>query len=670
MQRLIALLLDSDKNQDILREREDIWHHASSAYQRPVCAFGSMRARHPLNMAVTLTKRESQPTEAGTPAMLILSSKRGSHNYRGWEARIPVVEHEGEIFVEDPEGIGTLLSNSSHSASEDYLYSYPVEIRALLAVGAKVILHIANHDSMVSGRTEMYTDEQGWTSVFYPRDKYDQLELLTWWFGEQKERFHKEAQEAREYVAFRTSESDEGDGMVVYAVREREFKPASVYEDDEDGHEKVKHLKLEEPFSEEAEKVASLYEKDPDDHLDALKSVLDENGEDVLYQAIRSSSDFFWDYDEVLVTQSAAQKKQGQYSVAVKISGEAEYTHSDIDLYFRLLFQEDEDGDLCLMGGGTLSGRVDDTRIDIQVSRSTALSIFCGIAVRCGIYEACEGELVELDEKDGRNVPLDDPGTLYADYLRLGIDNIFSLCDKVVDPESSDAKEWAKDERYYESIALMEDTIRKASSLHPAENYANDSFESMISCYWHFDDIVYRLCDSVESGYPVIFKEKAAFAIQQKLKELSGELAGKDSSSVRMHMFTTGIFVYETSSFRCMITYGSDYSITLACYRLTTDTTRKYSFEFYLGMERTARAFDQFIRDVAASKEPVLYFVAASDNKTRRSLVDGRELLATSLTPADILYLAYQHGMNMPAMVVEKALPGQRGLLVRTNITK
>ena len=76
------------------------------------------------------------------------------------------------------------------------------------------------------------------------------------------------------------------------------------------------------------------------------------------------------------------------------------------------------------------------------------------------------------------------------------------------------------------------------------------------------------------------------------------------------------------------------------------------------------------LNDVAASKEPVLYFVAGSDNKTRKSLVDGRELLATSLTPADILYLARQRGVNMPEMVVEKALPGQRGLLVRTNITK
>jgi hypothetical protein len=82
------------------------------------------------------------------------------------------------------------------------------------------------------------------------------------------------------------------------------------------------------------------------------------------------------------------------------------------------------------------------------------------------------------------------------------------------------------------------------------------------------------------------------------------------------------------------------------------------------------QAFEWFMADIAASKEPVQYFVAGSDNKTRKSLVNGRELLATSLTPADILYIARQRGVNMPAMVVEKAMPGQRGLLVRTNITK
>lgn len=82
------------------------------------------------------------------------------------------------------------------------------------------------------------------------------------------------------------------------------------------------------------------------------------------------------------------------------------------------------------------------------------------------------------------------------------------------------------------------------------------------------------------------------------------------------------------------------------------------------------QVFDLFVSDVRASKEPVLYFVAGSDNKTRRSLVEGRELLATSLTPADILYIARNRSVTMPTMVVEKALPGQRGLLVRTNLIK
>ena len=79
---------------------------------------------------------------------------------------------------------------------------------------------------------------------------------------------------------------------------------------------------------------------------------------------------------------------------------------------------------------------------------------------------------------------------------------------------------------------------------------------------------------------------------------------------------------------------------------------------------------NDYINQLASSLSESVLNLAKSDNKTRRSLVEGRELLATSLTPADILYLARQRGVNMPVMVVEKALPGQRGLLVRTHFTK
>ena len=102
------------------------------------------------------------------------------------------------------------------------------------------------------------------------------------------------------------------------------------------------------------------------------------------------------------------------------------------------------------------------------------------------------------------------------------------------------------------------------------------------------------------------------------------------------------------------------------CYKRNSDGT----WNLRAGARREEQAFEQFMDDVRASKDPVFYFVAGSDNKTRRSLVEGRELLATSLTPADILYCARNRGVTMPAMVVEKALPGRRGLLVRTSFIK
>lgn len=118
---------------------------------------------------------------------------------------------------------------------------------------------------------------------------------------------------------------------------------------------------------------------------------------------------------------------------------------------------------------------------------------------------------------------------------------------------------------------------------------------------------------------------------------------------------------------KVMVNEGSEcIALSFDCYKRNSDGM----WDPRAGAWREEQAFEQFVDDIRASKDPVFYFVAGSDNKTRRSLVEGRELLATSLTPADILYCARNRGVTMPAMVVEKALPGQRGLLVRTNLTK
>lgn len=176
----------------------------------------------------------------------------------------------------------------------------------------------------------------------------------------------------------------------------------------------------------------------------------------------------------------------------------------------------------------------------------------------------------------------------------------------------------------------------------------------------------------MEPGYPVIFKSDASSYIMEHLVVYLQRPEGKatifdlqenelaDGASILTH-------VGEDEAVKVTVTEGPN------CIALSFDRcTRRGNTWEPRGViaKHKEQVFDLFVGDVRSSKEPVQYFVAGSDNRTRRSLVDGCELLATSLTPADILYVARQCGVNMPEMVVEKALPGQRGLLVRTHFPK
>lgn len=98
-----------------------------------------------------------------------------------------------------------------------------MEMRALLAVLAHAIRRIAYKASMEAGNTEgLSRDKYG------QLDKDGELELLTWWFKGKAETFHKESQQERDYVAFRSSSSDAGTGMIVRDIRERQFYPAHL----------------------------------------------------------------------------------------------------------------------------------------------------------------------------------------------------------------------------------------------------------------------------------------------------------------------------------------------------------------------------------------------------------------------------------------------------------
>ena len=711
MQRLIALLLDSDKNSKALEDRVNMYRAAPRAYRRAVGALHSMTERHPWRMSVSLIKRKGTASGEGRPATLVAASCKGVHSNRGWEARIPVIENDGEIFVENPEGVGLLLANSSEADSSGYVYAYPIEIRALLAATADVILHIANDASMQSGRTEYFSDSQGWTSVFYPENKYEQLELLTWWFDEQKERFHKEAQEAREYVAFRTSENDEGDGMVVRGIRKRELHPT--------------------PFREEA--ITRDYQK-REDSIEALAGISHEEAMDLIagipiegywmHNPIRKALTLDWDYASTAsaVQLSAPNKEDGtKYVLTLDVSGEWVHPQfdscidsTDVTLHARF----DEQRALC--ESSALRTTPDDTELSFVLDQPTTNALLRELAVKRGISIACERKLLELDERNGYDVPLNERDISYEEYLRMGLEDFFKLLDNAelstetleqldknatksvtedVPPTipyteapatatgGSDSEELADWERELLGDPVdprreVAETVAKVSAVHPGRNAlrvedVNELVASPKPSKWAFEEVLSWLRDYVEPGYPVIFKDEAArsitWGIVSYLQRPQGEagLFNLREDDQMGDQLGDGISMLSQSNSKLatkvMVNQGP------SCYVLSFDMCKCSDngvWEPCAGVEREEQAFEQFVADVAASKDPVLYFVAGSDNKTRKSLVDGRELLATSLSPADILYVARQRGVNMPEMVVEKALPGQRGLLVRTNITK
>lgn len=708
MQRLIALLLDSDKNQQILSERINVYERAPRGYRRALGALRSMKARHPRRMFVSLAKRKGPASSEGSLATLIVASCKGVFNHRGWEARIPVIEHEGELWIDDRSGVGMLFANSSESDSVGYLYAYPMELRALLDAVAAAILHIANDDSMQSGRTEYFSDSQGWTSVFYPENKYEQLELLTWWFGEQKERFHKEAQEVREYVAFRTSENEEGNGMVIRGIRIRELHPAPF----ENGDIKRDYQKREEPI----EALASISHEEA---MDLIAGIPIEGY--WMHNPIRKALTLDWDYASTAsaVQLSTPNKEDGaKYVLTLDASGEWVHPQfdncvdsTDVTLCVRF------DAQRALCESSALHTTQNGKELAFVLDQPTTNALFRELAVKRGISSACERKLLELDERNGYDVPLNERDISYEEYLRMGLEDFFKLLDnaelstETLEPLDKDAAKSATETEDAppassyagtpattaaaggsEELADWErellgdpvdprreiaETIAKVSTHHPGRKAwmvddVNDLVASPKPSKYAFEEVLSWMRTYVGPGYPVIFKGEAARSITWDivayLQRPEGEAGIFDLREDKLAEGASILtHVGEKEAVKVTVTHGpSCYALSFDCYKRSSDGM----WDLRAGAKREEQAFEQFVQDVRSSKEPVFYFVAGSDNRTRRSLVEGRELLATSLTPADILYIARNRGVNMPAMVVEKALPGQRGLLVRTHFPK
>ena len=560
---------------------------------------------------------------------------------------------------------------------------------------------------MQSGRTEYFSDSQGWTSVFYPEDKYEQLELLTWWFDEQKVRFHKEAQEAREYVAFRASANEDGGGMVVKGIRKREVNP-TPFDRNYMTHECAER-------SAEIEALASL------GHDEAMGLIAGVPIEGYwTHNPIRMALTFDWDYAcaASAMQLSAPNKEDGaKYVLTLDVSGEWVHPSYDncsdsIDVTLRVRF----DAQRALCESSALHITQNGKELAFVLDQPTTNALLRELAVKRGISIACERKLLELDERNGYDIPLNERQISYEEYLRMGLEDFFKLLDRAelstetletLDknaPKSATETEDAPPASSYagtpataaaggsEELADWErellgdpvdprrevaETIAKVSTHHPGRKaWMVDDVNALVASpkpsEYAFEEVISWLRTYVGPGYPVIFKSEAERYIAEHmvayLQRPEGEAGIYD---LREEMLGNGSSILthagEDEAVKVMVNEGSEcIALSFDCYKRNSDGT----WNLRAGARREEQAFEQFVDDVRASKDPVFYFVAGSDNKTRRSLVEGRELLATSLTPADILYCARNRGVTMPAMVVEKALPGRRGLLVRTNITK
>lgn len=157
----------------------------------------------------------------------------------------------------------------------------------------------------------------------------------------------------------------------------------------------------------------------------------------------------------------------------------------------------------------------------------------------------------------------------------------------------------------------------------------NDLVASPKPSEYAFEEVVSWLRTYVEPGYRVIFKGDASSYIMEHLVVYLQRPEGKatifdlredelaDGASVLTH-------VGEDEAVKVTVTEGPN------CIALSFDRcTRRGNTWEPRGViaKRKEQVFDLFVGDVRSSKESVQYFVAGSDNRTRRSLVEGRELL-------------------------------------------
>lgn len=95
---------------------------------------------------------------------------------------------------------------------------------------------------------------------------------------------------------------------------------------------------------------------------------------------------------------------------------------------------------------------------------------------------------------------------------------------------------------------------------------------------------------------------------------------------------------------------------------------RNYQYLSSDWMRPAARDFMEVAKEYLKKGDKEFYFVAGSDNTTRKALVDGQELVSTPLMPTDIWLYITEAEEKWLRVTPVKALPGQRGIVARAEL--
>lgn len=95
---------------------------------------------------------------------------------------------------------------------------------------------------------------------------------------------------------------------------------------------------------------------------------------------------------------------------------------------------------------------------------------------------------------------------------------------------------------------------------------------------------------------------------------------------------------------------------------------RNYQYVSSDWMRPAARDFMEVAKEHLKKGDKEFYFVAGSDNTTRKALVDGQELVSTPLMPTDIWRYITEAEEKWLRVTPVKALPGQRGIVARAEL--